>query len=144
MQYVDLSGRKFGRLEVVGRAGAYQWECVCKKGHHTTKSTSKLFVKTPRCSVCNPRPSDTRQLKLNLQDELPQTGGAPASEFIREYERFRASFTPAQRDRYDELMAGRKKNATNESQAVDVVMREPVPGRCCARCAQEIDVEQPP
>lgn len=43
-------------------------------------------------------------------------------------------FTAAQRDRYNEVLKGRKRSLRNREEAVDIVMREPAPGACCQRC----------
>lgn len=53
-----------------------------------------------------------------------------------DYRKTRASFTPEQMARYEELMHGRS-GMWNEREAVDVVMREPEPGICCERCLRE-------
>lgn len=50
--------------------------------------------------------------------------------YMRDYERYRANFTPEQRARYEELLRGRRG-----------VMREPEPGVCCERCLRD---EPPP
>lgn len=67
------------------------------------------------------------------------------SDYMPSWRRYEAESTPAQRRRYNQLLAGRVREDGQpyrklpdavRRDAVDVVMREPAAGVCCEPCAE--------
>lgn len=58
----------------------------------------------------------------------------PPSPYLADYRFYLKRFTPEQKRRFQELMKHRC-GKTAKAEAVDIVMREPQAGVCCAKCA---------
>jgi hypothetical protein len=112
---IDLIGRRFIHLEVVGFGGVRPvvngrrperlWECHCHNcGLKCLVTTSDLTGgRVWHCPNCKP--------SLKTID------------YRKDYKTYREQFTPEQRSYYDQIMRTRK-GTRAEADAVDVVMRE--------------------
>lgn len=78
-KFIDLTGQKFGRLEVVGidhkRGNCYYWKCICDCGNtKVIEGTCIRFGRTKSCG-CLKQESDRRP-KGNVDDLIGRKFGA--------------------------------------------------------------------
>jgi hypothetical protein len=119
----DLTGRIFNNLTVVKLLGTWKegnetspkrrWLCRCVCGNTRTVTTGNLAAGYTRwCEACQQNgKSQTHQARRSEQD------------FKRNYKSYRDGFTAEQWQLYHSILRGRA-GAQNESEAVEMVMRE--------------------
>jgi hypothetical protein len=152
---VDRTGKRCGKLLILsfkegkGRGPGRiigKWVCECECGNIEELTSWQLDRPiTQACKECLGRERKTKQeaaagRRRRADEERERLGDN--YHLTWDYRKTRASFTQEQMARYEELMEGRS-GMWNEREAVDVVMREPVPGICCERCLRE-DAAPPP
>jgi hypothetical protein len=145
MQIKDRTGQRFGKLVAISyeqrvvKSGQQWvkriiWMCRCDCGNTREVSSHRLSERPPlSCVECAAQSNREKATVRQRQGERAPLPKHETSLYMRDYERYRKSFTPEQRARYEEVLRGRR-GVTLEREAVDVVMREPEPGICCERC----------
>jgi hypothetical protein len=110
------------------------WMCRCDCGKQREVPSSQMGKQPPLscvgCTIDSSRQKISALQRQRVRAPLPKRETSP---YMLHYERYRKGFTTEQRARYEEVMGGRRGERL-EQEAVDVVMREPVPGVCCERC----------
>ena len=152
---MDRKGKRCGKLLILGfREGKGRgrdkilgkWVCQCECGNVEELTSSQLDRPiTKACKECikkekKAKKEEAASRRRRADEERERLGDN--FHLTWDYRKTRASFTPEQMARYEELMCGRS-GTWNEREAVDVVMREPVLGICCERCLRE-DAAPPP
>ena len=117
---------------VQGRGGKLDCDCECGG----TRTVSRHELLRNRAIGCLKCAKARRKLRVNPRKGV-STPAPVQSEYIRDWRQYLAKFNYRQRERFDELMTGRQGNIA-QSEAVDVVMREPLPGVCCTACLAKI------
>ena len=82
MPRYDLTGKRFGRLVVLGPApktaeSARQWRCRCDCGNESTPSTSSLTGGTQSCGCLAREISSRKRVRTWTAEELAQLESGP-------------------------------------------------------------------
>jgi hypothetical protein len=148
MQIKDRTGERLDKLvavsyeqKIVKSGGQWVkrivWTCRCDCGNTREVSSRCLSIRQPMsCVECATRIMREKVAASQRQRERVPLPKYETSPYMRDYESYRENFTPEQRARYEEVLRGRR-GVRLEQEAVDLVMREPVPGICCERCFRD-------